>query len=52
MISEGEFLRVRDTRILFQDWMGPTFIQIVEEATGRTVRPTGDGKFRDRRRME
>ena len=38
MISEGEFLKVRDTRIMFQDWMGPTFIQCVEDATGRKVR--------------
>ena len=38
MIAEGEFLKVRDTRILFQDWMGPTFIEAVEEATGRKVR--------------
>ena len=38
MISEGEFLKVRETRILFQDWMRPTFTEIVESATGREVR--------------
>ena len=38
MIDEGEFLKVRDTRILFQDWMGPTFIELVEDATGQKVR--------------
>lgn len=38
MIAQGEFLKVRDTRILFQDWMGETFIEVVEEATGRKVR--------------
>jgi len=38
MISEGEFAKVRETRILFQDWMRPTFTEIVESATGRTVR--------------
>lgn len=38
MIAEGEFLKVRDTRILFQDWMGPTFIEAVESATGKRVR--------------
>jgi uncharacterized protein YbcI len=38
MIAEGEFVRVRETRMMFQDWMGATFIQIVESATGRPVR--------------
>jgi uncharacterized protein YbcI len=38
MIAEGEFLRVRETRTMFQDWMGPRFIEIVEDATGRKVR--------------
>jgi uncharacterized protein YbcI len=38
MIAQGEFLKVRDTRVLFQDWMGPTFIEAVEDATGRKVR--------------
>ena len=38
MIDEGQFLRVRETRTMFQDWMAPQFIAIVEEATGRTVR--------------
>jgi len=38
MIDEGEFLKVRDTRILFQDWMGPKFIEAVEDATGQKVR--------------
>ena len=31
MIAEGEFLKVRETRIMFQDWMGPRFIQTVED---------------------
>jgi uncharacterized protein YbcI len=38
MISKGEFAKVRETRILFQDWMGPAFTEIVESATGRKVR--------------
>ena len=38
MISEGAFTKVRETRTMFQDWMGERFIQIVEEATGRKVR--------------
>jgi uncharacterized protein YbcI len=38
MVSEGAFAQVRETRIMFQDWMGPAFIAIVEEATGREVR--------------
>ena len=37
MIDEGEFMKVRDTRIMFQDWMGPHFIEVVEGATGRKV---------------
>jgi uncharacterized protein YbcI len=38
MVSEGAFEKVRETRIMFQDWMGPKFIEIVERATGRKVR--------------
>jgi uncharacterized protein YbcI len=38
MIAEGAFLQVRQTRTMFQDWMGPRFIGIVEETTGRVVR--------------
>jgi uncharacterized protein YbcI len=38
MVSEGAFEQVRQTRIMFQDWMGPSFIRIVEETTGRNVR--------------
>ena len=38
MIAEGAFLQVRDTRTMFQDWMRPQFIEIVEQATGRKVR--------------
>jgi uncharacterized protein YbcI len=38
MISEGAFIQVRQTRIMFQDWMGPMFTEIVQEATGREVR--------------
>lgn len=38
MIEEGAFAQVRETRTMFQDWMGPKFIQIVEEASGRRVR--------------
>ena len=38
MVSEGAFVQVRETRTMFQDWMGPHFRQIVEEATGRKVR--------------
>ena len=34
----GVFKQVRETRILFQDWMGPRFTEIVEDATGRKVR--------------
>jgi uncharacterized protein YbcI len=37
MIAEGAFLKVRETRIMFQDWMGPSFMQIVENTTGRRV---------------
>jgi uncharacterized protein YbcI len=38
MIAEGEFARVRETRTMFQDWMGPAFIEIVEKATGQKVK--------------
>jgi uncharacterized protein YbcI len=38
MIDEGAFKQVRETRIMFQDWMRPRFTQIVEDATGRKVR--------------
>ena len=38
MIARDAFLSVRETRTMFQDWMGPEFIRIVEEATGRKVR--------------
>ena len=38
MVAEGEFQKVRETRTMFQDWMGPSFIEIVEQATGRKVR--------------
>lgn len=38
MIAEGAFAQVRETRMMFQDWMGPTFVQLVEQATGRKVR--------------
>jgi len=38
MISEGAFAQVRETRTMFQDWMGPQFIKLVEDATGRKVR--------------
>ena len=38
MVTEGAFLQVRQTRIMFQDWMGPHFIEIVEETTGRRVK--------------
>ena len=38
MVAEGEFLKVLDTRTMFQDWMRPRFTEIVEEATGRKVR--------------
>jgi uncharacterized protein YbcI len=37
MISEGAFVQVRQTRTLFQDWMGSRFTEIVEDATGRRV---------------
>jgi uncharacterized protein YbcI len=37
MISQGAFIQVRETRTLFQDWMGPRFTEIVEDATGRRV---------------
>ena len=38
MVAEGAFGQVRQTRTMFQDWMRPSFIGIVEQATGRTVR--------------
>lgn len=38
MIEEGAFGQVRETRTMFQDWMRPRFIEIVENATGRKVR--------------
>lgn len=38
MIAEGAFVQVRETRTMFQDWMGPQFIKIVEATTGRTVK--------------
>jgi uncharacterized protein YbcI len=38
MVAEGEFQKVRETRTMFQDWMAPRFIEIVEQATGRKVR--------------
>jgi len=38
MIAEGAFSQVRETRTMFQDWMGPRFFEIVEQATGRKVR--------------
>lgn len=38
MVSEGAFMSVRETRTMFQDWMGEQFIQTVEKATGRRVR--------------
>ena len=37
MIAEGAFGHVRETRTMFQDWMGPRFTEIVEDATGRKV---------------
>jgi uncharacterized protein YbcI len=38
MIDEGAFKQVRETRIMFQDWMRPRFTEVVEDATGRKVR--------------
>jgi uncharacterized protein YbcI len=38
MIDEGVFCQVRETRTMFQDWMGPRFVEVVENATGRKVR--------------
>jgi uncharacterized protein YbcI len=38
MIDEGAFMTVRETRTMFQDWMRPRFVTIVEDATGRKVR--------------
>jgi uncharacterized protein YbcI len=36
MIAEGAFSKVRET--LFQDWMRPRSVEIVEQATGRKVK--------------
>jgi uncharacterized protein YbcI len=38
MIAEGAFSQVRETRTMFQDWMRPRFVEIVEQTTGRKVR--------------
>lgn len=38
MVAEGAFRQVRETRTMFQDWMGSRFIEIGEQATGRKVR--------------
>jgi uncharacterized protein YbcI len=38
MIAEGAFGQVRETRTMFQDWMRPSFTEIVENTTGRKVR--------------
>lgn len=38
MVAEGAFAQVRETRTLFQDWMGATFVEVVEQTTGRAVR--------------
>ena len=38
MIAEGAFVQVRATRTIFQDWMGPRFIEIVETTTGQKVK--------------
>jgi uncharacterized protein YbcI len=38
MIAEGAFSQVRETRTMFQDWMGSAFVKFVEDATGRRVR--------------
>ena len=38
MIAEGAFAQVRETRTMFQDWMCPRFIEVVERVTGRKVR--------------
>lgn len=38
MVAEGAFRQVRETRTMFQDWMGPRFIEAVEQATGRKVK--------------
>ena len=38
MIAQGAFGQVRETRTMFQDWMGPRFIAAVEEATGQKVK--------------
>jgi uncharacterized protein YbcI len=38
MIAQGAFVQVRETRTMFQDWMRPNFVEIVEAAVGRKVR--------------
>ena len=38
MVAEGAFPQLRATRTMFQDWMRPSFVEIVEQATGRKVR--------------
>jgi uncharacterized protein YbcI len=40
MVAEGAFLKVRETRTMFQDWMAPRFIEIVEQATGGRFEPS------------
>lgn len=37
MIEKGQFLQVRETRTMFQDWMQTAFTDVVEQATGRKV---------------
>lgn len=38
MIAEGAFPQVREMRTMFQDWMRPRFVDVVEASTGRKVR--------------
>lgn len=38
MVAEGAFGLVRETRTMFQDWMAPRFIELVEQATGQKVK--------------
>ena len=38
MIGAGAFGQVRQTRLLFQDWMSERFIELVEAVTSRKVR--------------
>lgn len=47
MIAEGAFGTVRETRTMFQDWMRPSFTEIVEDTTGRTVRAFFSQSTRD-----